>query len=238
MSGRYKALLIDIGNSQIKYALVNQLSDTEQVLPCSDVMVLADSFSRVQQVLVACVGKPSYVDALQKMAKEYQVPIQFIQTQAESFGVRCAYQNFNTLGVDRWLAILAAEQITSLPCAVLDLGTANTCDILVAKQHTGGWIAPGFSLMRESLLKNTQHVFADDSYPDELIMGQNTQACVSMGCLAAQIGLISMAEKHLANQYQDYILLICGGSQDLTQVKNAKYFKNLVIKGLFRFISK
>ncbi len=238
MSGLYRALLIDIGNSQVKYALVNQLSDTDKVHAVANVSLLDVCIRQAEQILVACVGKPDSVEKLRVMAAEHQVPIRFITTQAQSFGVQCAYKDHTTLGVDRWLAILAAQKITQLPCAILDLGTANTCDVLYQNQHLGGWIAPGFSLMRESLLQNTQQVFADNQFPEAISLGNTTPNCVNLGCLASQIGFVTMADAHLSAQYKDYLLLICGGSQQLISFKHAKYFKNLVIKGLFRFISK
>ena len=154
MLGPFKALLVDIGNTQIKYALVNQIEDTNDIHYCQTVKALGEYIPVVDQILVSCVGDSCGIVSLTSLAEQCHTPIRFVQTQAEQFGVRCAYQNFSTLGVDRWLAVLAAEQETRLPCAVLDLGTANTCDILVDKQHHGGWIAPGFSLMRESLLIN------------------------------------------------------------------------------------
>lgn len=239
VSDLYDALLIDIGNTRIKYALVNKLTDLHQVEYCQQVQDLSASIQKSKQVLLSSVGHLTQVQALESLCQQHNIPCRVIQTQAEALGVLCAYENYQTLGVDRWLAILAVHEMTSLPVAVLDLGTANTCDIVIENQHIGGWIAPGFSLMRESLLSNTQQIYADSSFPDNLDLGKSTPNCVSYGCLAAQSGFVLMAEQYLREKYADYRIYISGGGQNLLSVaenKRIHFLPNLVLRGLFRLI--
>ena len=239
VSDRFKALLVDMGNSQIKYALVNDISDLSNVKRCQHPEDLTSLISSAHQVVVSSVGHLTLVAQLQRLCERFNKPCKIINTQANTLGIQCAYEKFQTLGVDRWLAILAAREITQLPLAVIDLGTANTCDIVINNQHIGGWISPGFSVMRESLLSNTQHVFADTKMPDTLNLGGTTEDCVSYGCLASQTGFVMMAEQYLNNEYEDYLVLITGGGQNLLSLqKNKKFlfFPNLVLRGLFRLI--
>ncbi|WP_339726293.1 type III pantothenate kinase [uncultured Paraglaciecola sp.] len=239
MSEPFKALLVDIGNTQIKYALVNAASDLSEVKRCLHIKDLVPCLSSVNQVVVSSVGHTSLVDELEIGCQRSSVAFKKINTEASTLGIQCAYQKFQTLGVDRWLAILAAREITQLPVAVVDLGTANTCDIVVNNKHLGGWISPGFSIMRESLLKNTQQVFADANMPKVLGIGETTEDCVSFGCLASQSGFVMMAEQYLSNQYDDYFVLVTGGGQkslNLEENKKILFFPNLVLRGLFRLI--
>jgi type III pantothenate kinase len=239
VSDRFKALLVDIGNSRIKYALVNDISDLSSVSHCQHPDDLISYISSVEQVLVSSVGHLSLVTKLEGLCKDFNKPCKIINTKAENFGIRCAYEKFHTLGVDRWLAILAAREITEVPLAVVDLGTANTCDIIVKNIHIGGWIAPGFSVMRESLLSNTQQVFTDTNMPNILGIGNTTEECVNYGCLASQTGFVLMAEQYLQNKYQDYFICVTGGGQNLLSLQNNKkisFFPNLVLRGLFRLI--
>lgn len=234
-----KALLVDIGNSQIKYALVNDISDVSDVKYCQRPDNLTATISSANQVLVSSVGHMTQVTELQHLCKQLNKPCKIIKSEAETLGIQCAYEKFQTLGVDRWLAVLAAREITQLPVAVIDLGTANTCDIVINNQHHGGWIAPGFSVMRESLLINTQNVFADTYIPNNLDIGKSTEKCVSYGCLASQIGFVLMAEQYLNNRFKDYLVLVTGGGQKLLSLQNNKnilFFPNLVLRGLFRLI--
>jgi type III pantothenate kinase len=239
VSDPFKALLVDIGNTQIKYALVNDASDLSNVKRCQHPEDLTLLISSVNQVLVSSVGHLTLMAALERLCERFNKPIQIINTEAETLGIQCAYEKFQTLGVDRWLAILAAREITKLPVAVIDLGTANTCDIVINNKHIGGWISPGFSVMRESLLANTQHVFADMNMPDSLNLGNTTQDCVSYGCLASQTGFVMMAEQYLANQNENYFVLVTGGGQNSLSLQHNKkilFFPNLVLRGLFRLI--
>ncbi|WP_447133807.1 type III pantothenate kinase [Paraglaciecola aestuariivivens] len=239
MSDLHKALLVDIGNTRIKYALVAQLADLQQVLSCQEVNELKTKLTKCHKVLVSSVGHPLQEQQLAQLCQQAGKPCEFVQTQANTLGVKSAYPNFATLGVDRWLAILAANALTSLPVAVIDLGTANTCDILIDKQHKGGWIAPGFELMRDVLQQQTQKVFADHSIPENLTLGTSTQQCVALGCLAAQSGFVLQADQYLASRYQQYKILITGGGQktlDLPAELPVEYYVNLVLLGLFQLI--
>lgn len=239
MSDQLDYLLVDIGNSRIKYELVCARSQNLSVLHCELIAELEPIIMGIKKVLVASVGKTLLVDELKSLCLKHRVECQSITTQAQQFGVNCAYQQYANLGVDRWLAILAARQITSLPVAILDFGTANTCDIIIDNQHVGGWIAPGFNMMKQGLLANTQQVFADSNQPVNLALGTSTPECVNLGCLAALQGFVMMAESYLVNRVEKYQILITGGDQhllaELKQV-NLHYFPNLVLMGLRRFI--
>ncbi|MDP1069535.1 type III pantothenate kinase, partial [Klebsiella pneumoniae] len=66
------------------------------------------------------------------------------------------------MGVDRWLAMLAAWQRVGQSCWVVDCGSAITLDLLDAEgRHQGGYILPGLRLMQQSLLGNTAEVRVD-----------------------------------------------------------------------------
>lgn len=241
MSGQgSRHLLIDIGNSRIKYALVEHEQDEIKLQYCESVAELAAPLKLACKVLGASVGKKAMTDELVDMCHRAKVECEIITTQAQQFDLICAYENYSSLGVDRWLAMLGARKLTDAAIAVIDLGTANTCDVVIGKQHLGGWIAPGFNLMKQSLIANTQKVFADNDVQVDLLLGLSTPQCVNMGCLAAVQGFVSMAVKILENKAENYQIIVTGG--DLALIKQLKhpnlvYFPNLVLLGLSRFIS-
>lgn len=239
VSDQPKYLLVDIGNSRIKFAQVKRAQDRLQLQYCAQIEQLETTIIQSSKVLVACVGKLTSVEVIKSLCIKHQVCCQIMRTEQQQLGIHCAYKQFENLGVDRWLAILAARYISASPLAVLDLGTANTCDIVIENQHIGGWIAPGFSLMKQSLLANTQKVFADISRPQQLTVGDSTPECVNQGCLAAVHGFVTMAEKFLEGRCQNYEILVTGGDQELLfslQNPHIRYFPNLVLLGLQRFL--
>lgn len=224
MSEQFNALLVDMGNTRIKYVLANDTNMIDCVHSCDDILALSVHLEFVEQVIVSSVGHLTDEQALNALCVQKNKQVRFIATQPQAFNIQCAYKNFKTFGVDRWLAMLASRLITDLPVAVIDLGTANTCDVLQKNQHLGGWIAPGISLMRDSLLKNTAKVFADHKIQSELLVGENTEDCVSFGCFASQMGFVVMAEQYLTARFDSYLLLITGGSQNnLLNYKNSTY---------------
>lgn len=239
VSAATNSLLVDIGNTRIKYAIADAHGDFQVVRYCQSVADLSYCIASVQQVLVANVGQASVVDALKGLAGGLNVRCRQIVTQPSAFDIECAYQQVENLGVDRWVAVLGARKLTDLPSAVLDFGTANTCDLVAGNQHVGGWIAPGYSLMRDSLVKNTQNVFADARECSQLVLGDSTESCVSSGCMAAQLGLVSMAEHYLKQNFEEFRIFVTGGlARDVAKSThiNVEFVENLVLIGLSRFI--
>lgn len=239
VSEKPKALLVDIGNSQIKYALVQDANACFEVSVGATTGSLEALIKRCDKLLISSVGHPEQVTEITAMCSTYAKPLQIIKTEAQTFGIECAYELYQTLGVDRWLAILAARKITQLPVAVIDLGTANTCDFVIGNKHVGGWIAPGFSIMRDSLIANTQRVFADNDYPSGLEIAQSTEQCVNMGCIAAIQGLVSAAQHQLEMQGKSYRLIVTGGARSLLGESSNKcilFQENLVLQGLARYL--
>ena len=239
MSEVSSVLLVDVGNTRLKICLYEPQSQVFNVHSVASVGELVPLLALCSKVLVSSVGDKGVIEQLSQFCEKRKLPLHIAKTERSRFGVNCAYQNYTTLGVDRWLAILAARSITSLPVAVLDLGTAATCDVIIGDEHVGGWIVPGFELMRSALINNTQQVFANQERPDNLEFAVSTEACVNMGCLAAVQGTLLSATKLLSERSDDYRIIICGGDKNLladlvderTQMED-----NLVIRGLSLFV--
>ncbi|XOV79507.1 MAG: type III pantothenate kinase [Aestuariibacter sp.] len=243
MSGQFNRLLVDQGNTSIKYCLADnqgRLSDVQVVTSAQEIPT-----EGILHVRVASVK--SNEDARKLIsALSYQVKdCQRLLTSAEAFGVQCAYQNYQSLGVDRWLAVLAAASITGNACAVVDYGTANTVDFLSAqqntgaRQHLGGWIAPGVKTMRSALVNRTANVFDDDKFPLELEIGDSTESCVAHGCLANLYGMLHIAQENLRKITANGKIFLTGGHAkgiNLSAFPNIEFREKLVFEGLNRFI--
>lgn len=148
-------LLIDAGNTLIKWALV----EGERWLQSGAVpLAQADSLpgqlaacQGIQQVWVSNVAGDSLVQPIRDISTAH--PAQFIQAQATQCGVYNGYSQPAQLGSDRWAALIAAWQIVRGPCLVVSCGTATTIDTLSAQGHfLGGLIIPGEALMQRSLV--------------------------------------------------------------------------------------
>src|SRR5699024_8726538 len=100
-------------------------------------------------------------------------------------GVRNAYAQPETLGVDRFLSMVAAYADGHAPCVLVSCGTALVLDALAAGgRHLGGLIAPGATLMQQSVLGATAQVRPQS--PGQLTdVATSTGDAVVSGCWQA-----------------------------------------------------
>ena len=217
-------LLIDLGNSRLKWALWQEAAFIQQGehqhagLDLQVVMTAAwQNQPAPQQVIVTSVADKDKTRLLQAWCEaHWQVPVTVVRSDVAGYGIRTAYQQAQTLGSDRWLAMVAAfRQVGDVVC-VIDCGTAITLDIVdQGGQHLGGYIMPGLSMMRRSLSLGTAS--ADITHHDtgqetELSPGTDTAACLNNGCLMAAVGLIESSVKRLKQQHGDKLhCMISGG---------------------------
>lgn len=231
-------LNIDAGNSRIKWRLTDngqQMAEGVQLTSETvegKLLSLPDK-SRPSEIRIACVAGDEIIDLLQQqLAKQFSVPILLAQVSSTLGELSCAYEDPQSLGVDRWLAIAAAYHKYSEPLMVVDAGSAITIDIIgPGGQHIGGYIAPGLRLMHDALWKNTSDVRVVGSGLEELwLPGKNTKQAVNRGCLLAAVSTI----ESLAAQFPVRIVLTGGDAKILMQAISfsANYHANLVLDGL------
>jgi type III pantothenate kinase len=126
-------------------------------------------------MIVANVAGAEVAEALAAWSEQaWSLSPWFATTQAVGFGVTNAYEAPQRLGVDRWVAMVAARTLTHDPCCVIDCGTATTVDALSdTGKHLGGVILPGSRLMRESLYRNTRQIPGEAG--EATLFGHDTQ---------------------------------------------------------------
>jgi type III pantothenate kinase len=134
-------------------------------------------------------------------ARQWDVPPEFPSASAERLGVRNAYARPGALGVDRWLAMLAAWRTAAAPLLVASAGTAFAVDLVDGTGlHRGGCIVPGERLMREALHAQTSGVAAAallDGAAIDGAFGINTAGAVQQGARLALASLVDRAARVL-----------------------------------------
>jgi type III pantothenate kinase len=155
-------------------------------------------------------------------------------------GVRNGYEEFERLGLDRWLAMLGGFHLASGACLVLDFGTAVTADFIAADgEHLGGFICPGMPLMRNQLRTHTRKIrygdLAAEQALESLVPGRTTVEAVERGCLLMLRGFV-MTQLELARSYwgEDFVVFLTGGDASLVTeaVPQARVVPDLVFVGL------
>ena len=148
---------------------------------------------------------------------------QILRAPARQAGIINAYSEPASLGMDRWLAMLAAAQAVGLPVVVMDIGTATTLDAVDRQgQHLGGQIFPGPQTMLESLGQAPGLAFDGDALAlfSELKLqqgpgaaaGKDTITCILQGIRSAQQGALHQFVEYVrAVTGEDPGLVACGG---------------------------
>ncbi|HEY0922587.1 type III pantothenate kinase [Rheinheimera pacifica] len=203
-------LLLDIGNTREKAALVKNGKVT--ALP----QLAADNLAKlpIKAVYFACVASQERVVAIKQQLGLEHLPWRQVHSEAQAYGVRSSYQQPQTLGVDRWLAMLGAQLLfPAQNVLIVDAGTAVTLDWLALDgQHGGGWIIPGLKMQQQAVVKNTAKVFNAEMFNGRLEPGIDTVAGLQNGCLAAILGAIMLAWQQTSS---DKLLLTGGDSKFL-----------------------
>ena len=240
-------LLVDIGNSRVKWAtlehgrLGEQHAEEHSGWTVDDwrrVLFVQPGISRVMAATVA--GGPSAAALGAAARLEVGVEPTFVATAREAAGVRNAYADPQLLGVDRWLAALAAHREVSGPCCVVDVGTAATIDAVTGDgQHLGGFIVPGPALMMQSLWRGTRELAvktATSGAGGSAFFADNTRDAIERGCCVAIAALIDRSIAELASRLGEQpVLLLTGGAAGrvLPYVETpAEVLPDLVLRGL------
>lgn len=105
-----------------------------------------------------------------------------VETRHVQCGVRNSYADPRTMGVDRWLAMIAAHNAYPGGVVIVDAGTALTVDYVAPEgDHIGGYILPGVAMMRKALGNSTARVHTHDEAAAAITPGKSTTECVHQG---------------------------------------------------------
>lgn len=139
-----------------------------------------------------------------------------IKSTEEFEGLRNAYQEPETFGVDRWAAMIGARSQYSGGLCVIDSGTATTVDLVDADgQHLGGAILPGIYTMRRSLGKYTSALFAADG--DISPFSDNTASGIAGGTGFASIGAMERLVHEASKRVSPLTTVITGGESRILE---------------------
>lgn len=239
MVSEQNIFLVDIGNTRIKYCALPDADAEPIVADTIEALYTPLSRAECQIIYVASVREESAVVSLRRLFEGENIRVVEVQTEKSAFGITNSYENPSTMGVDRWLAMIAGAGMTKKTAfCVIDVGTAITTDFVFDGEHVGGWITPGFHSMREGLIKSTKRVFGDDSVPDKLQPGTSTQMCVANGCLAAVQGVFLSAAAYLSSKRTEFDVILGGGDKKLFAFPDSGgsiLAANLVVQGLARY---
>jgi len=195
-------LELDLGNTRGKWRLL----DGERALARGSLSTADLRLGRLpadwanlrpRRVRAANVAGAVVAGALAAGVRElFALPVEFARVEAHCAGVTCGYRDTGRLGVDRWLAVLAAHHKVPAAALIVDCGSAVTLDLLDnGGRHLGGYIVPGLGLMRRALCRDTDAVKVPETFaPDmSLAPGCDTSEGVNRGLVLMVLGAVEQA---------------------------------------------
>lgn len=243
-------LLIDIGNTRIKWAHHSPKTAAGNELVGHGVL---EHGSQIEVETLQQIKAPANLDSIlvsavtddlnsQRIKKQLQaifaVPVQMVKSQPQFNHLVNGYKQPPLLGVDRWVALIGAfaQAKPSHGVFVVDVGTAITIDAVDGDgKHLGGIISPGLSLMRNSLSQNTERLMLVEDAKISAV-ADNTQDAIASGTIWSLVGLIQQIEQRLALDGDSKIdYLITGGdAQKLLPHLPVRYIlvTDLILQGL------
>jgi len=195
-------LELDIGNSRVKWrtlaaGAVTARGHCERATPD---WPAALPQQEVERIRVANVGGAEAAEQLTCWAQaHWGLTPAYAESLPALAGVINGYREPARLGIDRWLALLAAWRELRAEAILVSAGTALTVDVLLdTGQHGGGYIVPGLHLMRDALISGTSGVRPAVATVVDLAPGHSTTEAVFHGCMAMAVTLIEWARRDIA----------------------------------------
>ena len=251
-------LTIDAGNTRTKWAIFDHNGEITRHGACVNDelsgIVLRPESPDYERVIISNVAGKAHALKLESILSNHHLPITWVSASREACNVRNGYIVAETLGTDRWAALIAAWHMQQAACVIVNAGTAVTVDALSISaknnqqgEFLGGMILPGVNLMLTSLGQNTAQLPKPDAVQDLNkntsldIFAKSTAQAINAGVLNAISGAIAQMTKALETKCgQIPYIILSGGDAPVIQsclinaVKNQSVIiDHLVLKGLY-----
>ena len=247
------ALLLDVGNTRIKWGVLErgEIRRTGHIAQArigeKGLQVLTTKIPRnVDEVFVSNVAGTSLATRLSGVVSAHcGCDVRFARSERSGWGVTNGYTQPRRMGVDRWVAMVAAWAEVQSSCLVVDAGTAMTIDALDDDgKHLGGQIIAGVGTMADALAAATNDIPPVKPAPgrraaDLDMFARNTAAAVREGAQNAVAGAVDRAIRTLQSNAYDPVVVLTGG--DASRILNALgktplHRPHLVLQGLARML--
>jgi type III pantothenate kinase len=234
-------LTIDIGNTNINFALINKNGKIVKKLTTpsqsnSNIKKILSRIKNIDLIIIVSVA-PRTLTVVKKYVKNI-----FKKAKVSIVGnnifvpLKCEYDK-KEIGQDRLVTAFAAKKIYGEPALVIDFGTAVTFDAVEGDSYLGGLILPGIKMSLESLHNRTSMLPKTYLTKVNSFIGKNTKSSIRGGMVygygAICDGLIKKFKKKIGKNLK---IVATGGDAYLISL----YTKSLKIinpdlshKGLF-----
>ena len=239
-------LLIDSGNSAIKCRVVEQGSTVDEYFPIylnSELLEFENYLQSISTdiIYLASVSSEQIKQQVISLISATGMPFNVMSPLAELGGLKNGYENYEQLGVDRWLTLIAAYDLTRTDVIIIDAGTAIKIELLSRqKGFLGGAILPGFNTRPERFKALFSTI--DFNHPD--INNSTRPGLSTVACINKQFPVTMGSINKILLDWQNFLdkpvsVLLCGKDAALLEHKltlEHKVVSDLVFKGMLKQI--
>lgn len=234
-----KILELDIGNSRTKWRIHGER--TQSVKNTEFSACLFSDVDDIQRVRVSCVASSNFrAKVLQCVEERFGCEVEFAVSTESCAGLINGYAVSSALGVDRWLACLAAWKLCDhFPVLVIDAGSAMTIDVVDEHSvYLGGYIFPGLDIMQKSLVSGTGNIKCDVDASFCIDFQQIPRTTIDAVRRGASFAAVATVEKSVAiflQRWPEGVVYFTGGDGEGVAREvgmQERYYPDLVLDGL------
>ena len=225
-------LIIDIGNTRIKLAVVDinnrivSLKSMMQDVVFQEIETIINAH-KITHAIASQVGNP--VANLSEFLSLHHIELLFVSSKL-ILPFTIDYKTPDTVGADR-LALVAGALLHKQHAnqLIIDAGTCVTYDFVDDNNvYHGGAIAPGLALRYKSLNDYTANLPLLTNFNSDLpLVGKNTNMSIHVGVLGGLIAEIEATIVKYNLKFNDLTVYLTGGDEKILD----SYIKNKIFVG-------
>lgn len=243
-------LLVDIGNTAIKFAILNSqkkiivfltMSSRELVAEKNFRQKIITGLSTIKLVLTDLTllalssVRPMWDDLFYQLAADLKIP--FYQVKKNLFiteRLKTDIPNLRNLGADLIVGSYATLVLFPKQDVILvNMGTATTISLLKQGILLGTIIMPGLETAAEALFERAQLLQKFDFSYDNATLGKNTKQAINIGLVNGHLlAIIAFVNQLATEAIKPQVILTGGNAVYIKKLVNYHYDKDLLFKGL------
>lgn len=231
-------LVLDIGNSAIKYAVFDNgvplhVERSAPELFVSKVKALFAQYPGIGHSLISSVGR---LDPKERDVVALFSPVHLLSKDSK-LPFKNSYASPQTLGVDRMA--LAAAAFYHNPrgnTLVVDMGSCITYEMVNdSGEYMGGAISPGLRMRYRAMHEHTADLPLLDPVEIHDFIGKDTQSCMHSGAINGMAREVDGTIDQYLSRFQDLTVILTGGDAHffVKRLKNTIFANpNFLLEGL------
>ena len=220
-------LAIDIGNTNVVFAVYDEDRRCGQWRMATDPQRTADeyagllhvlfaraevAFAGISAVIAASVVPPATPNVARMCANYLNAPFRQVGDPALALGIKVLIDQPETVGADRLVNAVAGHKLYDGALLLVDFGTATTFDIVDADgNYRGGVFAPGINQSTEALYKVAAKLPRIEIKPTERIIGRATVPAMQSGVFWGYVSMIEGLVGRIAGEFGEPMTVVATG---------------------------